>query len=219
MQRAKLISLGLRQTISLNSKSWQFGQVPRRSFTDAEIYDLPHVAEWLPATVAGNVRTDLLALGRIPDPFWAEAYKESLWVEEVDWWYRRTIETGPLSPGQRVFLIFEGIDYLSAIFVNGREMTRHQGMFSRQIIEITNASTEGTAEVAVRLWGSSALPHRHLNLWQRLWQKIAASLYDTWAGVYPDRSVTLKCQMSFGWDFAPPIRTMGIWDEVHLVVR
>jgi beta-mannosidase len=24
--------------------------------------------------------------------------------------------------------------------------------------------------------------------------------------------------MSFGWDFAPPIRTMGIWDEVRLVI-
>ena len=26
-------------------------------------------AEWLPATVPGGVHTDLLALGRIPDPF------------------------------------------------------------------------------------------------------------------------------------------------------
>jgi beta-mannosidase len=35
---------------------------------------------------------------------------------------------------------------------------------------------------------------------------------------YPQRRDTLKCQMSFGWDFAPPLLTMGIWDDVVLVV-
>ena len=34
--------------------------------------------------VPGNVRTDLLALGRIPDPFFGEQYQDSLWVEGVD---------------------------------------------------------------------------------------------------------------------------------------
>jgi len=209
----------IRHTLNLGNADWHFGQVSRRAFTDPDIYDLPAVAEWLPATVPGNVRTDLLALGRIPDPFFGEQYKESLWVEEVDWWYRCRIEPpASFSTTSRAFLIFEGIDYLSAIFVNGNETIRHEGMFSRQIIEITVALRQGPADIAVRLWGSSALPRRKLNGRQRLWQKIAAPLYRSWLGIYPDRSATLKCQMSFGWDFAPPIRTMGIWDDVSLIV-
>ncbi len=207
-----------RQTINLGDDNWHFGQVPRRGFTDANIYDLPAVTEWLPATVPGNVRTDLLALGRIPDPSFAEGYKESLWVEEMDWWYRRQIQLDPLTSERRAFLMFAGIDYLSAIFVDGQEMTRHEGMFSHQVVEVTGALRTGKAEVAVRLWGSSALPHRQLAWWQRLWQKMAGPLYGSWAGIYPDRSATLKCQMSFGWDFAPPIRTMGLWDEVSLLI-
>ncbi|MBE7468407.1 MAG: hypothetical protein DPW09_39230 [Anaerolineae bacterium] len=232
-----------RYTLNLGNANWYFGQVPCRAFTDPNSYDLPAVAEWLPATVPGNVRTDLLALGRISDPFLGEQYKESLWVEDVDWWYRCVIEppnendtmrrrregagislsfilpsSSLFSQESRAFLIFAGIDYLSAIFVNGREVTRHEGMFSRQIIEITAALREGPADIAVRLWGSSALPRRKLNWQQRLWQKIAAPLYRSWIGIYPDRSATLKCQMSFGWDFAPPIRTMGIWDEVSLII-
>lgn len=208
-----------RFSLNLGDSLWSFGQVPRRPFSASDVYDLPNVIEWLPATVPGNVRTDLLALGRIPDPFFGEQYKESLWVEEVDWWYRRTVEPPPtFSTESRAFLIFEGIDYLSAIFVNGGEMARHEGMFSQQIIEISEALRIGPVEVAVRLWGSSALPRRQLTWRQRLWQKLAAPFYRSWIGIYPDRSATLKCQMSFGWDFAPPIRTMGIWDEVSLVV-
>lgn len=216
-----------RHLLSLDDNSWLFGQVPRRPFTAPDVYDLPAVTEWLPAAVPGNVRTDLLALGRIPDPFFGQQYQQSLWVEDVDWWYRRTVEPGDLGAthfgsashlAKRAFLVFEGIDYLSAIFVNGREMARHEGMFSRQIVEITETLRTGPAEIAVRLWGSSALPKRQLTWRQRAWQKIASPFYRSWVGIYPDRSASLKCQMSFGWDFAPPIRTMGIWDEVYLVV-
>ncbi|GIK41423.1 MAG: hypothetical protein BroJett011_52560 [Chloroflexota bacterium] len=67
-----------RFTLNLGDSSWSFGQVPRRPFAAPDVYDLPAVTEWLPATVPGNVRTDLLALGRIPYPFFAEQYKESL---------------------------------------------------------------------------------------------------------------------------------------------
>jgi beta-mannosidase len=209
-----------RRVINLNDDQWHFGQVSARPFSAADVYDLPTVTEWLPATVPGNVRTDLLALDRIPDPYFDQGYKESLWVEDVDWWYRRVIRVDPLAPTERAFVVLAGIDYLSAIFINGQEVTRHEGMFSRQIIEITGAlqSGGGSAEIAVRLWGSSALPRRHLTRWQRAWQKIAGMLHRSWVGVYPDRSATLKCQMSFGWDFAPPIRTMGLWDDVQLVI-
>ncbi|MCB9106894.1 MAG: hypothetical protein H6633_22000 [Anaerolineales bacterium] len=207
-----------RSIISLNDNQWRFGQAPRCPFAAFNVFDLHRVQEWLPATVPGNVRTDLLALNRIPDPFFGENYQDSLWVENVDWWYRRTLDLDPLPPTARAFLIFEGIDYLSAIFVNGREMARHEGMFSRQIIEVTPAAQTGRLDIAVRLWGSTALPRRRLNPLQKLWAGLANQLQRSWTGVYPDRSATTKCQMSFGWDFAPPIRTMGIWDDVRLVM-
>jgi beta-mannosidase len=208
-----------RQVLNLGDNSWYFGQVAQRTFAAPEVYDLPAVTEWLPATVPGNVRTDLLALDRIPDPFFGEGYQEGLWVEAVDWWYRRQLELDPLTSDQRAFLIFDGIDYLSAIFVDGQELARHEGMFSRQIIEITHPLRQkGTLNIAVRLWGSRALPRRQLTWLQRVWQKMAAPLYGSWVGIYPDRTATLKCQMSFGWDFAPPIRTMGLWDDVSLVI-
>ena len=46
--------------------------------------------EWLPATVPGGVHTDLMALGKIPDPFVADNELKVMWVAETDWEYRRT---------------------------------------------------------------------------------------------------------------------------------
>ena len=40
---------------------------------------------WLPATVPGGVHTDLLNLGKIPDPFVADNEKHVQWVAESDW--------------------------------------------------------------------------------------------------------------------------------------
>jgi beta-mannosidase len=44
--------------------------------------------EWLPATVPGGVHTDLMALGRIPDPFIGDNEKKVQWIAEADWIYR-----------------------------------------------------------------------------------------------------------------------------------
>ncbi len=207
------------QTISLNDTHWQFGHVPRRPFTEAAIADAAAVTEWLPATVPGNVRTDLLAHHRIPNPLTAQGYQHSQWVDDRDWWYRRQLPPLDLAPGQRAFVRFCGLDYLSAILVNGREVARHEGMFSHQTIEITPAHPDNPPlELAVRLWGSGALPTHRLSPAQRLWQKIGGAIYRSWVGLYPPRTATLKSQMSFGWDFAPPIRTIGIWDEVDVLI-
>ena len=62
----------IRLNTPLGDDAWRFGQVPRRGFNATNVYDLPAVEEWLPATVPGNIRTDLLTLGRIPDPFLGE---------------------------------------------------------------------------------------------------------------------------------------------------
>ena len=47
---------------------------------------------WLPATVPGGVHTDLMAAGRIPDPFVGDNEVRVAWVAESDWEYRRGYE-------------------------------------------------------------------------------------------------------------------------------
>jgi beta-mannosidase len=207
-----------RRCIDLNGSDWQFGCLPQKPVDCEDANDHNQVAEWLPATVPGNVRADLLALGRISDPFYGLNNEDSQWVDEWDWWYRKAFLL-QLDEGERAFLVFEGIDYLSAVYLNGIEFGRHEGMFSRQVYEITHLLSGPCAEsvVMVRIWGSAALPRPQLTAWQRAWNRITSALLPRFEP-FPDRIGTLKCQMGFGWDFAPRLRTMGIWDDVYLVV-
>ncbi len=212
----------MRQCYDLNGTGWQFGSVLRRSFDAPDVDDRAGIAEWLAASVPGNVRTDLLALERIPDPFFGDGYRASLWVEDCDWWYRCSLDVS-IGLDQRAFLIFDGIDYLAAVFADAHELGRHQGMFSRQVYEVTSVLRPHTpksasAEIAVRLWGSGALPRRRLSPHEQVWAWLTDRVDPTGVTAFPDRMATVKCQMSFGWDFAPPMRTMGVWDDVCLVV-
>ncbi len=172
---------------------------------------------WLPGTVPGTVQSDLLSLGRIPDPFLEDNLAACQWVERLDWWYRAALPL-QLDPGQRAFLEFDGVDTLSALFVNGQELSRHEGMFSRQTVEIPPAlATNPEAELAVRLWGSEALPRYELTAGEQVWSRVAGMAQSSFRP-FDDRLATLKAPMHSGWDFAPRLRTMGIWDDARLVV-
>lgn len=200
-----------RRVIDLNGDAWQFGSVPQQPFRDTN--DAHAVEEWLPARVPGDARLDLLRAGKIPDPFWGENNESSQWVDGRDWWYRRQLDL-PREPGDRAFLIFEGIDYQSAVFADERLLGRHAGMFSRQLYELPGSR----AGIAVRIWGSDALPKMRPSFAQKLWGHLLRPLFTPPNSPFPDRYATLKCQMQFGWDFAPRLRTCGIWDDAYVVV-
>ncbi len=215
-----------RKIISLNDSNWRVGSVAQKPFSD--VNDLSDVAEWLPAQVPGDVRLDLLRAGKIGDPFYADNNESSQWIDAHDWWYVRDVDL-ELEKDERAFLVFDGIDYQSAVFVNSKQLGRHAGMFSRQVYELPTEDrrpkTEKTASVighpssvAVRIWGSDALPKLKLTRAQKLWARIVRPLFHPPDSPFPDRYATLKCQMQFGWDFAPRLRTSGIWDDARIVV-
>jgi hypothetical protein len=161
----------VRKIISLNDANWRVGSVRQKPFGD--VNDLAEVTEWLPAQVPGDVRLDLLRAGKINDPFFADNNEASQWVDARDWWYVRELELEKELELEeeleldrvRAFLVFDGIDYQSAVFWNGKQLGRHVGMFSRQVFELpTKDAGRKTndavcnSQLAVRIWGSDALP-------------------------------------------------------------
>jgi len=102
--------------------SWHFRQVGSPPLWGGE--------EWLPATVPGGVHTDLLALGRIPDPFVGDNERRVQWVAEADWEYRRHLAVAPELLGQpHIWLVCDGLDTLATVSLNGRELGRAANMF------------------------------------------------------------------------------------------
>src|SRR6266545_1042283 len=76
--------------------------------------------EWLSATVPGGVHTDLLALGKIPDPFVADNELKVMWVAENDWEYRHgfTVDADVLT-NENVSLVCDGLDTIADVYLNG----------------------------------------------------------------------------------------------------
>ena len=202
--------------LELSGCDWLLGQAPAGAEPgDATWSELDRVAQWLPAQVPGNVRADLMAAGRLPDLYWNPAAGTGLWVDDHCWWLAREFDLD-VTGDDRVHLILNGVDYISDLFLNGHHLGRHEGMFSPQIHDISRL-VQDRNRLAVRIVGNRWLPTSRSSAWEKVLNLMEARTGGL-PGTYPHRRDTLKCQMSFGWDFAPPLRPMGIWDSVCAVI-
>jgi beta-mannosidase len=202
-------------TISLEGDDWRVGyKKVYDGSASGTISEGDRMTEWIDAVVPGNVRADLTAAGRLPELFFGMNSGRSDWVNDCVWWYRKKFRR-PEKKHKRYFLELCGIDYLSQVYFNGRKLGENEGMFTRHLYDVSSVIQDENI-LNVRIMGSSFLRKPSLTKLQRLWEKIAAPLQNGME-VFPERTSTLKCQMSFGWDFAPDMRAIGIWDEVNLI--
>lgn len=190
------------QSIDLTG-SWQFrcddaaGVVPRSVRT---------VARWMPATVPGTVHTDLLAAGRIPDPFYRKQELDVQWVDRVRWIYRRTFRVQEAMLAEKTIeLVTEGLDTFAAITVNGKPVGTAANMFIGHRFDVRDAIVAGTNEIEVAFDSpearSRAIEKEHGKL-----QVVLES----------HRAYVRKAQYSFGWDWGPKLTTSGIWRAIRI---
>ena len=74
----------------------------------------------IPAKVPGNVIGDLTRAGIVPDPYAGTNSNLLRPYEFVDWEYRTVFPAPELAEGERLELVFEGIDTVAEILVNGK---------------------------------------------------------------------------------------------------
>lgn len=170
-------------------------------------------ADWLPATVPGCVHTDLLALGRIPDPFYGENEKRVQWVGEKDWEYRRTFRAGAeLLAEERIELVMEGIDTYAEVWLNGHCIGRCDNMFRTWRIDVKPWLQAADNELLIRF--SSVyrvdLPKYLDAPYRRMaWPNNDQS--DIWLSLY-----ARKAGYHYGWDWGPRLLTAGIWRSIGI---
>ena len=198
---------------NLGGTDWRLGYVKGPAEEpEAGAFDVDALRRWVPARVPGNVRDDLMRAGLLPDLYHGRACLEHHWVNDCLWWYERPVEVRRRR-GQRVFLDFRGVDYRCAVFWNRTRLGTNDGMYSRLLYDITSL-VEDLNYLRVRVSGPKYLPKPEIVRRDSLARRIAGRsqrLVDA-----PRRLGTLKCQMGYGWDFAPELQTIGIWDDVFL---
>jgi beta-mannosidase len=203
----------------LNSASWRCAESQMTIPDAAEVERIE--AQSFAASVPGEVRLDLLRAGRLQgDPFYGRNNDQSRWVEERDWWYWRDFDLA-IQPGQRAWLTLHGADYYTWTYLNGQLLGDHEGMFSRQMYEITSrlrvqGAISSHNRLAARFMAPARFPRQRSTRWEEFLNRLEHNAFEVTCD--PGRRDTLKCQMGYGWDFAPVLRTIGLWDDVDVIV-
>ncbi|OIQ91753.1 beta-galactosidase BoGH2A precursor [mine drainage metagenome] len=107
-------------------------------------------------------------------------------------WYRKQFTIPDSWNGKRLFLDFDGAFQDAEVFVNGREVGRHQGGYTGFEIEITDAAHVGRNLVAVRLnnrWNPQLAPRAGEHefrggLYRDVWLVATNPLHVTWYGTF-----------------------------------
>jgi beta-mannosidase len=160
-------------------------------------------AAWIPARVPGNVHTALVEVGRIDPPFYDMNVDACRWVERREWWYRRNLDYQASPPGASEWLVFDGLDTLCTIYLNGSELRRHENMFIPARFDVGGRLQPGQNCVALRfdpIVTGAAI----------------RTIPGNWTWRAPERIWVRKAQCQFGWDWAPRLVSIGPWQGVHL---
>jgi beta-mannosidase len=163
-------------------------------------------SEAVPAVVPGCIHTDLLAAGKIPDPFYRDNEKDVQWIGEANWVYGRTFDAPrELLAREHVWLRCEGLDTLATIRVNQSRVAETDNMFRTYEFDVKRLLKPGRNEIEIRF--ASVLPLMRAKEQQRK--------LPTWN--YPGSSYVRKEPCNFGWDWGPTLVTCGIWRPISLV--
>lgn len=139
--------------IPLSGTDWRIhedvdGQGVERKIFDAD----PSAAGWIPATVPGNIQSDLEAAHQL-NPLWYGAGDPRLAeVAKKDWWYRRDFVIPASMEGQRLKLVFDGVDHECEVWLNGHHLGGQAGIYKRFGFDVAAFAKLGEVnQLAVRI--------------------------------------------------------------------
>ncbi len=163
--------------------------------------------EWIPAKVPGSVYNDLLAAGKMEDPFYRDNEDKIRDISGYDFEYKRTFTAGEdVLACDKIVLQCEGLDTLCEIRLNGHLLGDTGNMHRTYEFDIGKLLAAGENNIHV-LFRS---PIRFIEKEQEkypLW-----GIVDAVQG-FPHLR---KAHSMFGWDWGPQLPDMGIWRNISV---
>jgi len=193
---------------------------------------------WFPVKVPSTVLTGLVANKVYPDPYTgmnnmlipdaSDSFNHEYHLEQYShlpndpnpwkkpYWYRTSFTVPAADKGKFFQLIFKGINYRAAVWLNGKQVadsSQMAGMFAEYSLNVTNLIQAGAENIlAVKIYPLDVpgLPARPQ----------LKAMDDFFLNGGPDGDIGKNVTMlsSVGWDWIPEVhdRNMGIWQPVYL---
>jgi mannosylglycoprotein endo-beta-mannosidase len=171
-----------------------------------------------PAVVPGTVLTSLIANGVYPDPLYRHIVTRTVpdTLKDTDYWFRTTFVTPQLDPGERLWLRFDGVNYMAEIWLNGQFVGRIEGAFKQGCFDVTGlvATDGGAAYLAVRVIQLDYSEGPSLPNYASGGTRGGRNGGPGSDGITLRNGPTFFC--TAGWDWLPtiPDRNLGIWQPV-----
>lgn len=155
-------------------------------------------------TIPGTVHTDLYEMGVISDPFFGDNEQHLKWIEEETWVYETTLNLPvEVMNAKRIYLIFEGLDTYTDIYVNGLKLRSTDNMFRRWEISLKGNIHLGDNQLRIVFHPAAEIAA----------QKAKELSYFLPSG---EANFVRKAQYHFGWDWGPRFPTVGIWKPAYI---
>jgi beta-mannosidase len=162
--------------------------------------------DWLPATIPGGVHTDLLALGKIPDPFFGDNEKQVQWIGDTDWEYRYTFNTeSKLLMKEKQFLVCDGLDTLAEVSLNGKLLGKTDNMYRQWKWDVTGSLQKDANELVILF----RAPVAYITARQKEKPLMGG-------GDIPGGPHLRKAPCQWGWDWGPKLPPIGVWKDIRL---
>ncbi|KRC82470.1 beta-mannosidase [Sphingomonas sp. Root241] len=201
-----------RETVSLDG-AWEVRIDPPDDAAKAH----PKEAKWFPARVPGSVQQDLIAAGRVPDPFKGINEAPIQWAGLTSWQFRRVIEVTPAMPARdHVELVFDGLDTFASVSLNGKQLLATDNAHRRWRVDAKAALKPGRNELIVRI----ASPIGTLQPMVLAEPNPLPGEYDSAFGDEPKGKQTSpyirKPKYQYSWDWGPRLVNIGLWRPVRI---
>ncbi|GAA3601499.1 glycoside hydrolase family 2 protein [Kineosporia mesophila] len=158
------------------------------------------------AAVPGCVHTDLLAADAIDEPY-DDAHESDLeWFHRTDWRYGTTLDLAAPAPGERVDLVFDGIDTVATVRLGGTVLGETANMHRSYRFDVTPLITGSELALEVDLTSATTWAEA---LREKLGDRPAVNVPRPF-------NFVRKMACSFGWDWGPDLRTAGLWKPVRI---
>src|SRR5262249_23022226 len=126
--------------------SWRFLDVPHRSGEELALRasrEAVSPAGWTNATVPGLCAQDLLAAGRIADPFWGDNVGQARFIQERDFVYAATLSLSAEQAAAAARLVFDSLDTFASVYLNGRLVAHHENQLRRLLVDVSGQLRAG----------------------------------------------------------------------------
>ncbi|NNK82547.1 MAG: glycoside hydrolase family 2 protein [Flavobacteriaceae bacterium] len=158
---------------------------------------------WSPASIPGNVHSDLLENNLIENPFIGNNEHNLQWISETDWEYKTSFSLDKSTLQKKhVELNFEGLDTYASVYLN-----------DSLILKTNNAFREFQVDVKPLLKLENVLRILFENSTKYEEQEKSKLNYTLPEG---NRIFTRKAQFQYGWDWGPKLNILGIWRPITL---